>query len=218
MHHMKTRIAVVATLLVLTACGGGGDEGSSTTSGSSSSSSAGAEGFWVSGNSGLLVTSTGEAWLISLTSPQYSLAKGQIKASGSAISGSFSTYVGTPPSFVVSGTVTSKSSMTLTATAAGISPQTGVLSYSSAYDGTPSVAGLAGSYVISSGGAATISSTGAFSTGVLSNGCVASGQITPDGSGKNFYRAVLSYSNVLVGGGIAGSVGDAFTLTRLTAG
>lgn len=234
MKYMKTRMAGIAASMVLAACGGGGDGG---TTGSATPASSSAEGFWVSGISGLLVTNTGEAWLISLTSPQYSLAKGQITASGSSVAGSFTTYVGTPPTFSVSGTVTNKSSMTLTATAAGVSPQTGTLSYSSDYDSTPSVAGLAGFYTISSGGSATISSSGTFTTGPLTSGCTASGQITADNSGKNFYRATVTYSgsscaaagltavgvmawmnsNVLVGGGIAGNVGDAFTLTRSSA-
>lgn len=222
MNLMKTRIGAVTVSIVLAACGGGGDEASQDP-----------QGFWVTDESGLLVTNTGEAWFITLTSPTYGLAKGTLRASGSSLSGSFTNFAGDFPDFSVSGTVRSKSSMTVTATAAGFSPVTATLSYSSGYDGTPSVAGLAGTYTISSGGSATISSAGAFTTGTLSNGCTASGSITPDASGKNFYRATVTYSgsgcaaagltasgviarmnpNVLVGGGIAGSIGDAFTLT-----
>ena len=227
MNHMKTRVAVVATSIVLAACGGGGDEASQDP-----------QGFWVTSDSGLLVTGSGEALFITLSSPTFGLAKGTLTASGSSLRGSLTGYAGDLPSVTtVSGTVRAKSSMTVTATAAGFSPTTATLTYSSDYDSTPSVASLAGAYTISSGGSATISSTGVFTTGTLTNGCVASGQITPDTSGKNFYRATVTYSgsscaatgltasgvmarmnaNVLVGGGIAGSVGDAFTLTQSSA-
>lgn len=224
MKLLVSLIAAASFASLLTACGGGGGD----------EAPADPQGFWTVDETGMLVTSSGEAWLISLTSPTFTLAKGQIATSGNNVSGSFIRYSSPPLSFSVSGVVQPKTSLTLTATAAGESPISRTLSYGIDYDGTPSVAGLAGTYTVSSGGTATIDAAGQVSASNTDSGCALSGQVTADASGKNFYRLQLTYSGVscvangitasgilaretstiLLGAMVSGSYGDAFMLTK----
>jgi hypothetical protein len=225
MKLLVSAIAAAALASMITACGGGGGD----------EASADPQGFWTVDETGMLVTSSGEAWLISLTSPTYTLAKGQINTSGSTVSGNFVRYTSPTISFSASGIVRPKTSMTLTATGVDQSTASGTLLYSGLYDATPSVAGLAGSYAISSGGVVTIDAAGNVTASDTGTQCALAGQITADASGKNFYRLQVTTSGancatdgmtasgvlarstntILLGGVISGSVGDAFVLTKM---
>lgn len=219
-------IAAVAMAASLAACGGG-DGGEAD--------NASAEGFWNDSDASILITSTGELWGVELVGSSLALYKGTVSTNGSNFSAQLSGYLGMQKvSATASGTVVPQQTLQGTVSASGQTSNFS-MTYDGTYNQTPNLAALAGSYSESNGGTFTVAANGAFN-GVNSDGCSEAGTITPDQSGKNFYRVVLNIgqepacgsfagqtatgvlavagNNVLVGGVVLGNYGDAFILTK----
>lgn len=215
------RLALILSLL-LTACGGGDD----------APSNASAEGFWTSSNFGMVVTNTGEVWAVDTSTATFLLLRGSVTTQGNAFSASFQVYTPTAVAASATGTVAAKSKITGTVMAQGVSSPFS-LNYVSSYEAVPNRAALVGTYAVSSGGTVTLDANGQFAG--TPNGCVVNGTLTPDASGRNFYRGTITFGqapcslpgvtaagvlapngpNQLVGGFVSGTVGDAFVLTRM---
>ena len=220
--NMMVVLPVAASLI---ACGGGGG-GEDNVS---------AEGFWNGTDASILVTSTGELWGVEVVGPTLALYKGTVSTNGSNFSAQLSGYLGSEKiDAVASGTVVLQKTLKGTISALGETSNFN-LAYGSTYNQTPNLAALAGSYAESDGGTFVVVANGSFS-GVNSDGCPQSGTITPDQSGKNFYRVTLNIdqnpacgsfagqtatgvlavasTDMLVGGVVLGNFGDAFLLTK----
>lgn len=223
---MKSVFFLIAIPFFVAACGGGG----------SGQTNADASGFWsdpTSDDSGILITKSGEIWGVALTSPSYTLYKGTVSTNGTTLTGSGNIYLNestAPPSapLSITGQVVPKSTIKGAATSNGTTSQFSLV-YDSTYEITPTTASIAGAYTVSSGGSITVASTGSFMGSV--NGCVVSGTLTP-AINENFFRLSVAYdqttcqTNVtasgiivksgtaLVGGAVAGALGDAFVLTK----
>lgn len=184
---MRTSL-IVAASVALAACGGGGDGGGSSGSGNSSSAS----GFWAGGDWAVLVTPSGELWgYEQLAGGDLAAYKGEITTSGANFNGNVTAYLGTQSlTATVSGTFAPKSTLVGTMTAGARSAAFSA-TYGATYDASPDLAALAGNYTTDNGGTVQMSAAGKF-TG-LTSGCSYSGSLTPDASGKNFYRATLRY-------------------------
>lgn len=224
------KLKIIATLSMaaaLAACGGGGDDEPST--------NASVEGFWSNADSAILVTNTGELWGVESSGSTLILYKGSVSTDGSNFSAPLSVYVGNQKvAATASGTVKEQQTLQGSATAAG---QTS--SFTLAYDATynqaaPSLVTVAGTYKDDNGETFTVASDGKFSEVV--SGCTESGSITPDTSGKNFYRVTLTVgqesacgflagqtgqgvlapfgAKQLIGGVVLGNLGDAVVLTK----
>jgi hypothetical protein len=220
---MKTFFCILAIPFFIAACGGGGGSGQTN---------ADASGFWsdpTTDDSGILITKSGEIWGVALTSPNYTLYKGTASTNGTTLTGSGTMYVNdTSVPLSITGQVVPKSTIKGTASSNGTASQFSLV-YDSNYEITPTTASIAGVYTVSSGGSITVASTGAFMGSV--NGCVVSGTLTP-ATNENFFRLSVAYdqttcqTNVtasgimvksgtaLVGGAVAGALGDAFVLTK----
>ena len=214
---------VFAVPFFVAACGGGGGSGQTN---------ADASGFWsdpTSDDSGILITKSGEIWGVALTSPYYTLYKGTVSTNGTTITGSGTMFVNeTSAPLSITGQVVPKSTIKGVATSNGTTSQFSLV-YDSTYEITPTTASIAGAYTVSSGGSITVASTGSFMGSV--NGCVVSGTLTP-ATNENFFRLSVAYdqatcqTNVtasgiivksgtaLVGGAVAGALGDAFVMTK----
>lgn len=210
----------------LVACGGGGD---------GDGNNASAEGFWNGTDSSILVTNTGELWGVEIVGSSLALYKGTLSTSGSNFSAQLSGYLGAQKlDATASGTVVPQQTLQGSVSASGRTSNF-TMTYGSTYNQTPNLAALAGSYRGTDGGTFTLATSGAFS-GTNSLGCTETGTITPDASGKNFYRVVMTIgqdaacgayagqtatgvlavagTDMLVGGVVLGNLGDAFLLTR----
>jgi len=219
----KYFLYVFAVPFFVAACGGGGGSGQTN---------ADASGFWsdpTSDDSGILITKSGEIWGVALTSPYYTLYKGTVSTNGTTITGSGTMFVNdTSAPLSITGQVVPKSTIKGVATSNGTTSQFSLV-YDSTYEITPTTASIAGAYTVSSGGSITVASTGSFMGSV--NGCVVSGTLTP-ATNENFFRLSVAYdqatcqTNVtasgiivksgtaLVGGAVAGDLGDAFVMTK----
>lgn len=226
---MKARsgVACAVVALVLAGCGGGG--------GGDSGPALSVDGFWSGDEFALLVTPTGEVWGVEAvegSTSTYALLKGVITTSGTSFTVPFTRYFGSDAlSATASGSFDPKATLSGTVTAPGVAAAPFSSVYDSAYEGVPNLASLAGTYDYSSG-TLTLTSTGGLSG--LSEGCAFNGHVTPDASGKNFYRVALTFGpspcelpgaaasgvlvqsepNQLVGGVLSGDVGQAIVLTR----
>lgn len=225
MKTIAIKLTSLAMLASIAACGGGGG---------SAQTNADPSGFWsdpTSNDSGILITKSGEIWGIALTSPYYALYKGTVSTNGTTLSGSGTMYVNdTSSQLSVTGQVVPKSTIKGTATSNGTTSQFSLV-YDSTYEITPTTASIAGAYTASSGGSMVVTPSGTF-TG-STNGCIFYGSLTP-AVNENFFRLSVTYdqttcqTNVtgngivvrsgrgayLVGGAVAGSLGDAFVLTK----
>lgn len=226
--HMKSIKTIAALTMVasLAACGGGGDgEGDN----------ASAEGFWNGTDAAILITNTGELWGVEVVGSALALYKGTVSTSGSNFSAQLSGYLDAQKvNATASGTVVPQQTLQGSVSASGRTSNF-TMTYGSTYNATPNLAALAGNYTDTTGGTFTLATNGAFS-GTNSLGCTETGTITPDVSGKNFYRVVLTIgpnaacgayagqtamgvlavagTDMLVGGVVLGNLGDAFLLTR----
>ena len=226
---LKSIFFAIAIPFFVAACGGGGGSGQTN---------ADASGFWsdpTSNDSGILITKSGEIWGVALTSPYYTLYKGTVSTNGTTLTGSGTIYLNestAPPSapLSITGQVVPKSTIKGTATSNGTTSQFSLV-YDSTYEITPTTASIAGVYTGSSGGSITIAPTGTF-TGAT-NGCIFFGALTP-ANNENFFRLSVTYDlpscgtgitgngvivrsgdgAYLVGGAVAGAMGDAFVLTK----
>jgi hypothetical protein len=218
------RVFFVSAIPFFVAAGGGG--------GGSGQTNADASGFWsdpTSDNSGILITKSGEIWGVALTNPNYTLYRGTVSTDGTTLTGSGTMYVNdTSVPLSITGQVVPKSTIKGAATSNGTTSQFSLV-YDSTYEITPTTASIAGAYRVSSGGSITVASTGSFMGSV--NGCVVSGTLTP-ATNENFFRLSVAYdqttcqTNVtasgiivksgtaLVGGAVAGALGDAFVMTK----
>lgn len=208
----------------LVACGGGGDD-----------NNASAEGFWNDTDASILITSNGELWGVEVVGSSLALYKGTASTNGSNFSAQLSGYLDSEKIDVIAnGTVVPQKTLQGTISGTGQTSNFNLI-YDSTYNQTPNLAALAGNYAESNGGTFIVAANGAFN-GVNSDGCPQSGTITPDQSGKNFYRVTLTISqdvacgsfagqtatgvlgvagtNMLVGGVVLGNLGDAFLLTK----
>ena len=220
-------IAALSMAASLVACGGGGDDDSENAS---------AEGFWNGTDASILITGSGELWGVEIVGSSLALYKGTVNTSGSNFSAQLSGYLNsTKVDATASGTVVPQKTLQGTVSASGQAPASFNLSYGASYNQTPNMAALVGDYVESTGGSYSFAANGAF-TGANNDGCPQSGTITPDASGKNFYRLTLTIgqdaacgsfagqtatgvlavagNNMLVGGVVLGNLGDAFLLTK----
>lgn len=220
MRLLLSLIAAASVSSLLLGCGGG-DESSADT-----------QGFWVDEDSVLLVTGSGESWIIRQDGYSLRLAKGNISSSGSSITGNFKSFADGIPDFSVSGTVVEKSLMSGVVSVPGSGTSAYSLRYSTEYDKPATLAQIAGTYIGMSGATGTIDNAGKLY--VNDDGCVVSGTVTPDASGKNFYRVSAAYSeqgcslgaltvegvmaladaDTVVGGIVSGNLGAAFMLTK----
>jgi hypothetical protein len=222
---MKSVFFVIAIPFFVAACGGGGGSGQTN---------ADASGFWsdpTSNDSGILITKSGEIWGVALTSPNYTLYKGTVSTNGTTLTGSGTMYVNDTSALLsITGQVDPKSTIKGTAMSNGTTSQFSLV-YDSTYEITPTTASIAGVYTGSSGGSITIAPTGTF-TGAT-NGCIFFGALTP-ANNENFFRLSVTYDlptcgtgitgtgvivrsgdgAYLVGGAVAGALGDAFVLTK----
>lgn len=224
------KLKIIATLSMaaaLAACGGGGDDEPST--------NASVEGFWSNADSAILVTNTGELWGVEGSGSTLSLYKGSVTTNGSNFSAPLSVYVGNQKvAATASGTVKEQQTLQGSVSAAG-QTSSFTLTYDATYNqAAPSLATLAGTYKDDNSATFTVTSDGKFSGAV--SGCTESGSITPDASGKNFYRMTLTVgqesacgflagqtgqgvlapfgAKQLIGGVVLGNLGDAVVLTK----
>lgn len=224
------KLKIIATLSMaaaLAACGGGGDDEPST--------NASVEGFWSNADSAILVTNTGELWGVEGSGSTLSLYKGSVTTNGSNFSAPLSVYVGNQKvAATANGTVKEQQTLQGSVSAAG-QTSSFTLTYDATYNqAAPSLATLAGTYKDDNGATFTVASDGKFSGAV--SGCTESGSITPDASGKNFYRVTLTVgqesacgflagqtgqgvlapfgAKQLIGGVVLGNLGDAVVLTK----
>lgn len=224
---MKRSIVPLALAAALSACGGGGDGGGVPPQQSP-------QGFWSGTDFSLLVTPGGELWGVEFDGVDLFLYNGTFSASGSSFTANGYAYLG-PDRIALSatGTFTPGSTMSGTVTVPNIGSSQFSAAYSSNYDAMPAaVSALAGTYTLSTGGSLALDSTGSFSGS--EDGCSFSGNISPDSSGKNFYRLAVTFgpspciaansagngvvaaasSTTLVGGVVSGTLGQAVVLTR----
>lgn len=193
------KLKIIATLSMaaaLAACGGGGDDEPST--------NASVEGFWSNADSAILVTNTGELWGVEGSGSTLGLYKGSVTTDGSNFSAPLSVYVGNQKvAATASGTVKEQQTLQGSVTAAG-QTSSFTLTYDATYNqAAPSLATLAGTYKDGNGTTTTVASDGKVSA-VLLSGCTESGSITPDASGKNFYRVTLTVGQESACGFLAG--------------
>lgn len=227
----KKLIAALSASAFLVACGGGGDAEAPAAGPS-------AAGFWSSPATttatagAMLVTKGGEVWSVDFTQPSYTLYKGTLSTSGDKFSANITAYLGAQSaSGTASGSFAEKKTITGVATSGTLSSKFS-FSYDTAYETAPSLARIAGTYTPSSGGTVTISASGAFGA-LAPSGCTSTGTISPSTDGGNYYRisvqagpapcatpgltatGVVGQSGTsLVGGVVAGNLGDAFVLTK----
>jgi len=206
------RVTLLAAVLFLSACGGGGSDG---TTAPTSVASTSAEGFWIGTAStgdvvNMAVLENGETWGITSTNTgvlTWALY-GNVATSGSTLSGtgsSFSFVSGTAESGTLSGSVSSKASLSLK-TSAGT---TFTGTYSTAYDQPALLSNLAGSYSGFAVGGATpaqastvvVDVNGNISSSYVSGNliCTTSGKATPRASGKNIFNIQLNFSGNFCG-------------------
>lgn len=171
--------------MVMAACGGGGgDEGSASVS---------AQGFWVGQDFSALITPSGEVWVVE----DYGvdglvLSRGSISSSsGNSVSGSMQSYFsdGTLSS-TISATVAPGATLSGSVTPQGQPTVTFSATYNTAYDRPALLSNLTGTWRID-GGSVVFNAQGAFTA--VHEGCNTSGQVTADSSGKNFFRATVTY-------------------------
>lgn len=225
------KLKMIATLSIaaaLTACGGGGGD-------DESNNNVSAEGFWGNTDAAILITNTGELWGVELVNSSLALYKGNVTTNGSSLSAQLSAYWGGQKiNGTATGTIVPQQTLKGTISASGQSSSFS-LGYDNTYNQSPNLPALTGTYKESDGGTFTVAANGVFS-GTTSGGCSESGTLTPDASGKNFYRVSLTIgqetacgslagqtatgvlavanSNRLVGGVVLGDIGDAFFLSK----
>jgi hypothetical protein len=130
----------------------------------------------------------------------------------------------------VSGTFVARQSVAGTTVAGGQSSPF-ALTYDASYQDAPSLATSAGTWSIAGGGTIAIGGTGAVTA--VQDGCTYTAQLTPDSSGKNFFRIAGNFgpapcdlpgaaasgiltadATTLVAGIVSGSAGAAFVATK----
>ncbi|MDO5653622.1 MAG: hypothetical protein Q4G39_05915 [Brachymonas sp.] len=179
--------ALLVAAASLAACGGGGS-GSNTPPAKPVLQS---QGAWIGTTYAGLITPDGEGWIVPLQNDG-SVTKIAVKESANTVSGSGHYYEGLMVSSVSSqGNFEAKKSITVTTTAQNGSKETVTAQYDAVYDGTPSLAAIAGNYTGVNGGNYTMLADGSV-TGTTGYGCSVSGKATLDKSGKNFYRVTLT--------------------------
>ena len=180
---MKAVFASVVVAGFLAACGGGGG----------GEAVAIPAGYWSNDDGAVLITKDGEVWGITSDAGDLTLANGLISGtSATTATATVSVYDGsTASSATYSATFVPKQTLTI-----AISGQTSseTLFYSNVYEQAPSLSFIQGSWRDSQGASLTVTSTGA-ATAVSSDGCSASGSITPSTTGENFYRVTLTTGN-----------------------
>jgi hypothetical protein len=184
---VKVKLVAAAAAVLMAACGGGG--GGSDDGGPGVD----AQGFWDGEDFSALITPSGEVWVVE----DYGvdgllLSRGSISSSsGNSISGSMQSYFadGTLNS-TISATVAPGSSLSGTVTAQGFQPNTFSATYNTAYDQPALLSNLAGTWAVEAG-SVVFDAQGAFTA--VQDGCNTAGQVTPDSSGKNFFRATVNY-------------------------
>ena len=180
---------VLASALTLAACGGGGGDSPPPPPPPAAPS---VQGFWSDDDSTTLITANGEVWTIEAAdSEHYLLTRGTVTTNGSSFSGSLTSYLD-PDNITatVTGSFVAGQSLSGTATAGGQS-NAFAMTYEPSYAQAPSRAQAAGTWAIE-GGSIVISQAGAFAMALGS--CAVNGQLTPDSSGKNFFRLAATFS------------------------
>lgn len=229
---MKTHLGVTfLAASILVGCGGGGDSDTAAPVPSIA-------GFWSSPATAtatagaMLITKSGELWAVDFTQPSYTLYKGSVSTSGDKFSANLTAYLGTrSASGTATGSFAEKKTLSGVASAGTVSSAF-ALTYDSTYEAPPALSRISGTYTMSSGGTVTISASGAF--GAMSGtGCTSTGTVSPATDGGNYYRVsvqagpapcptpgqtatgVVGQSGTsLIGGVVAGNLGDAFVLTK----
>jgi hypothetical protein len=192
-------ILAATVIAVLTACGGGGG-------GSGAATNVDPQGIWAGPAStgytvNAVVLETGETWGVYTSgSTIYGALYGSAAVNGSSISingTDFNFLTNSSSSGNLSGTVTARSSMSLSGSGVSVP-----LTYQSSYDspataaaamGTWSFVGRSGAYTLIPG-SITIDGSGRF---VLNQtNCVTTGSILPRAGGKNIYNISLSSTGI----------------------
>lgn len=183
---MKSKLVAAAAALAMAACGGGGGGGDAGVS---------AQGFWNGDDFSALITPSGEVWAVEdYGADGLLLYRGSITpSSGNNVSGSLQAYFADGPiSGTVSAAVVPRATLSGTVTPQGYSPITFSATYSNSYDQPARLDSLTGNWTID-GGFITFNAQGSFSA--VQDGCQTSGQVTPDNSGKNFFRVTASFGS-----------------------
>lgn len=208
---VSATVLLVSALLGLAGCGGGGD-GESTPSGSSTT----AEGLWLGTTSTArtvtgIVLDTGSFWFLYSLPNNSSIIAGGVQGTASFTGGTFSSSDARDFNLegaginnaTIAGNYVVKQSLNGNITYPSLNQASGFNSvYDPAYELTPSLANIAGSYTGTAsvlGGTenatVTISQTGSLS-GVGSSGCTFNGTVAPRAKG-NVYDVIVTF-----GGGV----------------
>lgn len=208
---MITRYLAILLALTLSACGGGGGGGS--TPAASTASAQTAEGLW-SGTTSTsrtitgVVLDTGTYWILYSSSNNSATIAGVIEGTGTSLNGSFSSSDAKDFNLeglgvnnaTVSASYTAKQTLNGSVTYPSLNQSsTFTSSYNTAYDQTPSLATLAGTYTGSAaviGGSesatVTVAASGAVS-GSGASGCQFTGSATPHAHG-NVYDLTITFA------------------------
>lgn len=192
---MKNAVLVMAIAAMVSACGGGG--GGGDTASGAQPAAANLQGFWATQDKTAvaLITPAGETWVI--TANGYGVSKLVATENGNSFSATGNYYSDKAPAAVSgSGTFAAKSKFDATIVHADGSKSAVSAVYDVNYDKAASLAAVAGTYIDAKGGLYTVGTDGKIQGAMgRSNGCTISGSVTPDSSGKNFYRLILKEGN-----------------------
>jgi hypothetical protein len=194
----KALVAGLVGVLALAGCGGGG--GGGTGAGASTS----LQGFWVSegGDDRLVVTPNNEFWgFIGSDASVLAAYKGTAAVSGDSFDGQGNFYfAGFPMPMAINAQFTQGGSITGTTSSPEVpdSEEEYALTYKQGFDQAPPA--IQGAFTLHSAfsfgmqpGSFSIDAAGAISG--ANDGCSFSGNISPDASGKNFYRVSLTFAD-----------------------
>lgn len=212
-YCIRTFILPCIAVVLLTACGGGGGGGGGTTAPTPPVTNVSPGGIWIGvdsngGDIAAIVTETGEFHFLSLD--DLSQGNGIMSvANGNNVSGNFQlvTQLGfvfadgtTLADCSLSGTVTERQSMTVTAnctTTAGLQSQsTATLSYEPSYNRDSSLATIAGNFQGVSA-VLNIAANGVMFSQDAATSCVVNGQVAIVNAAYGAYDFEFTYSNCL---------------------
>lgn len=217
------KLVVAAAAVVLSGCGGGDQTPPVEPA---------IDGLWSDTNTLTLITTTGEAWTFGTDGLAVYLSTGNVATSGNSFIWPSTLYAdGGNVSGWLRGTFVPRTSMVGTTTIGSQSAPFSLV-YDGSYHQPPNQALATGSWAARGGGAITINGAGEAS--VVRDGCTYTARITPDVSGKNFFRVIGTFGpapcrmpwavaqGVLIVDGtsmglgiVAGSAGAAFLARRI---
>ena len=181
---MYTRMTCLILALFLAGCGGGGGGGENGAAQSPA-------GYWSTTDGGALITRSGELWGIVVSNDGLDLLTGSFSVFGNTASGPLTLYQGSSAYTAnVNLSFVPKQTLTVSTTANGVTTSESLF-YDAIYEQAPSMSFVQGTWKGSKGETMTVAPNGA---AVLSSsdGCQATGSITPSPTGENFYRITIT--------------------------